>query len=268
MKIIPEDIVNYCTDNQSLYLVHGTTTDTIESFIEDGLAINPNKINRPTVLFWKSGISQKGTRITDYTWCESHSYSSFSSSDCCVIFEVPNAILNAIKEEGKDVNQENIFKKICKQKVMTVPDCEFTRDAYNQMQQAENLDSSNDDLFSLNSNPSFGPKYSPYGAEPNSPFIGFGIPPKYILAITDSKQVYYVSNKIKNYVSKRDGLNISFPIDEEQTTDSNINQEYIEAYLNFVKNKNLSTKLENDTQDQNAWLDNKFPFDGWGIDGM
>ena len=262
MKITTDDVFNYCNDNQAIYLVHGTTTDNVDSFIQDGLAINPNNISRPTVLFWRSGMSQEGDRITDYTWDEPHSYNS-NTTACCVIFEVPKEILTTIKTEGKELNQENIFKKICREKVMTVPDCEFTREAYIKMQQNEHFETSNDDPFIFNNNPTYGPKYCSYGAEPNSPFIGFGVPPEYILAITDNKQVYYASNKLKNYISERYGLNISFPT-EPPKSEGNINQQYIEALINFNKNH----QQESNCQDQDAWPDSKFPFDGCGVDGM
>lgn len=215
MKIIPEDILDYCNKNPNLYLAHGTTVDAIDSFLQDGLAINPDKLDYPTVTFWSSGIARNGEdRIIDYTWCEPHSVNG-CTTNCCVIFEIPKEILNEIESSGKQITQKNIFEKICKQKVMTVLDCESTRNAFERISQQETFSDMNCDPLSmpLGHHPSFGPKYCPYGTEPNSPFIGFGVPPEYILTITDSNQVYYANNKIKNFISEREGLNIHFPTD-------------------------------------------------------
>lgn len=252
MNITPEDILQYCNTNKTVYLAHGTTTDNIDSFKQDGLAINRDKLDYPTVTFWTSGVSKNGEeRIVDYKWVEPHSYNGENTS-CCVIFEVPKEVISGIIQSGEKVSQKSIFERICRQKIMTVPDCEFTREAYAKILQ-EDISIENSDDLGLRGLPSLGPKYCTYGAEPNSPFVGFGVPPQYILATTTGTQVYYAGSKLKNYISERDGLNEHFE-DEPIPSDDNINQQFIEAYLDFVKSK--TTSFDNESEE----LPDEFPF--------
>ena len=237
MKITTEDIIQYCNQNGVLYMTHGTTTDTIGDFVKDGLAVNPKNIGRATVSFWSSGVSPTGSRIVDYTWSEAHSFNINGNSipkDCCVIMEVPKSVVNSIDAAGLERTQENIFRRICEPRIMTVPDCENTRSAYEKMKNGPKVDFSLEDM----GNPTFGPKYCPYGTEPMAPFIGFGVPPKYILAICSTDEVFYASSRMQRFVAKRDGLQIDIPEDEfKQYSADNIDDEYLKELMEFHAKK-------------------------------
>lgn len=104
-----QDIRDYCSNTENMILVHGTTSDMIDTITKEGLLIR--SVEHSTVLLARNGMlgNNQDMPVTNYTWDEPHSP---EGEECALIIEIPSEIIELLTKNNLEIDQKNIFTLI------------------------------------------------------------------------------------------------------------------------------------------------------------